>query len=145
MGKDVDEIIKLAMSYENKGEGKTSELKMKKLTISELTYNQLEQIKIRSGFTLQEIVPMMVNAAYVGGASTLEIEIAGKKRRWYVLMSEDVREKLDELCRTSGGVSTGCMLGNIVYKVCTKLNEGDATDLKNAIEQVNWGAARCPM
>ena len=143
MDDDVEAIIRKARSYEGKDAERRPEKVevMQKLTISELAYSQLEQMKLKSGVQLKKLIPILVDAAYSGGLSEISVDPECSTRRWYVLMAPDVRQKLDKLCDASGGVSPGLMIGDIVYRVSSNFNDSEDKDIVSVVNSMKWGVA----
>lgn len=137
----VGSIIEQALSFGKDTKSET-EQRMQKFIITEDTHSQIEQIKAKSGVNMKDLISMLVDAAYSVGDVAESAVADTKTRRWYVMMTPDVRHRLDELCRTAGGMSAGMMIGVIIHHVSSvpEVANNAHIDLPEVIGRIDWSA-----
>ena len=135
----VSSIFEQALSY---GMDTDTEQRMQKFKITETTHAQIEQIKAKSGVNMKDLISMLVDAAYAVGNLAGITEEEPRTRRWYVMMTPDVRHRLDELCKSAGGISAGVMIGVIIHHVSSDPSVANSThvDLSEVIGNIDWRA-----
>lgn len=137
----VGSIIEQALSFGKDSKSET-EQRMQKFIITEDTHSQMEQIKAKSGVNMKDLISILVDAAYSVGDVAEYVPEDTRTRRWFVMMTPDVRHRLDELCRSAGGMSAGMMIGVIIHRVSMvpEVVNNNHIDLSDVIGRIDWRA-----